>query len=272
MGNKNYVLSQKLHIEQFKLAIINTTQRSLVISIVLLFWELAPRFGLADPLFIPPPTAIMTALFKLIQSGELIEMTAISIRRAATGYSLAVSLAVPLGFLVGWFKTFEKYFNLLFQSMRQINTSTILPLFIMLLGIGETSKIAIIAFSSFWSTFLNTVSGVKNVDPLFIKCARSIKLSNRRIFWKVVLPAAIPTIFTGLRYSASIALILLVTSEMLGGSNGLGYAINNWQLLFQPDKMWAGIVTMALIGITVNSVFVRFEKRLTYWKEDSTIE
>lgn len=255
-------------VEKVKSKFINVYQRTIVIIVVLAIWEVAPRFNLIDPVFIPPPSAIVSALVKLILSNELIKLIAASMQRAVIGYAIAVVLAIPLGFLVGWFKKFEKYMDPLFQTLRQVNTMTILPLFILLLGIGEASKIAMIAFASFWSTFMNTVSAVKGVDPLYIKCAKSIKLSNSKIFRKVVLPSAIPSIFTGLRYSASVALLLLITTEMLGGTSGLGYAITNWQMLFQTDKMWAGIVTMAVIGLIINNIFVWFEKRLTYWKYD----
>ncbi|MCC9295181.1 ABC transporter permease [Clostridium sp. WLY-B-L2] len=253
-------------IDRIKSISSNIYQRTIVIIVVLVVWEIAPRLNLIDPVFIPPPSTIAYAFIKLIISGELIRAIIISMSRAICGFGIAMILAIPLGFFMGWFKKFEKYMDPLFSTLRQVNTMTILPLFILLLGIGEASKIAIIAYASFWSTFLNTASAVRNVDPLYIKCAKSIKLSNGKIFRKVVLPSSIPSIFTGLRYSASVSLILLVTSEMLGATNGLGYAINNWQMLFQTDNMWAGIVTMALIGLIINNIFVWIEKRLTHWK------
>ncbi|MFC0904429.1 ABC transporter permease [Clostridium sp. MT-14] len=262
----NFLRINTSNIKKIKSRVLNIYQKSIVVIAFLATWEILPRLNIVDPLFIPSPSTIVLAFIELIKSNELIKLIVSSMRRAVIGYGIAVVLAIPMGFLVGWFKNFEKYVNTLLQTLRQINTMTILPLFILLLGIGDISKIAMIAFGSFWSTFLNTVSGVKSVDPLYIKCAKSIKLSKSRIFRKVVLPSAIPFIFTGLRYSASVSLFVLITSEMLSGTDGLGYSIDNWRLLFQTDKMWVGIVTVALIGLIINNIFVWLEKRLTAWK------
>jgi len=243
-------------------------QRLLAIIVFLLIWEIAPRIGLADPVFIPPVSAVFSALGDLILSGELLKHTTISLQRAFTGFAVASVLAIPLGFMVGWFRIVEKYIDPLLQTIRQLPVLAMFPVFILLFGIGEVSKIVIIALACFWSIFMNTVSGVKNVDPLLVKSARSMGVSDIEMFKKVVLPAATPSIFTGLRYGGTVALILLVAAEMLGAKSGLGYAVNNWQLLFLIPEMFAAIITLTLLGLVVNYILVWLEKKASYWKEE----
>lgn len=244
------------------------TQRLLVIIIFLLLWEISSRSGAVDPIFIPPPSIIFQAFGELIISGELIGHTMISLERAFTGFAIASILAVPLGFLIGWFKTFEKYLDPLLQTFRQLPTLALFPVFILLFGIGEVSKIAIIAKACFWTIFLNTVTGVGNVDPLLVKSAKSMGISKFNMFKKVVLPAAVPSIFSGLRLSGTIALVILVAAEMLGAKSGLGYAVNNWQLLFLIPQMYAAIVMLTLVGLGINYTLVWLERRVSYWKEE----
>lgn len=243
-------------------------KRLLAIAIFLLIWEIAPRIGLVDPVFIPPVSVVSKALWELILSGELLKHTSISLERAFAGFAIAAVLAIPLGFLVGWFKTFEEYVDPLLQTFRQLPTLALFPVFILLLGIGEVSKIAIIAKASFWAIFLNTVTGVANVDPLLVKSARSMGISSIDMFKKVVLPAAIPSIFSGLRLSGTIALVVLVAAEMLGAKSGLGYAVNNWQLLFMIPQMYAAIITLTVVGLVINYTLVWFEKKASHWKEE----
>lgn len=244
------------------------SQRFLAIIVFLLIWEIAPGIGLVDPVFIPPASAVFIAMGQLIVSGELLKHTSISLQRAFAGFAIAAVLGIPLGFLVGWFKSFEKYVDPLLQSFRQLPTLALFPVFILLLGIGEVSKIAIIAKASFWAIFLNTVTGVANVDPLLVKSARSMGISSIDMFKKVVLPAATPSIFSGLRLSGTIALVILVAAEMLGAKSGLGYAVNNWQLLFMIPEMYAAIITLTVVGLVINYTLVWFEKRASHWKEE----
>ncbi len=178
-------------------------QRFLAIVVFLLIWEIAPRIGLTDPSFVPPASVAFSALADFFSSGLLLKHTTISLQRAFAGFAIAAITAIPLGFLIGWSKTFEKYMDPLLQTMRQLPILALFPVFILLFGIGEVSKTAMIALACFWSIFMNTVSGVLNVDPLLIKSARSIGASHIDMFKKVILPASIPSIFTGLRYAAS---------------------------------------------------------------------
>jgi NitT/TauT family transport system permease protein len=156
----------------------------------------------------------------------------------------------------------------LLQTMRQLPILALFPVFILLFGIGEVSKIVIIAMACFWSIFMNTVSGVMHVDPLLIKSARSMGVSHSDMFKKVVLPAAAPSVFTGLRYAGTVALMVLVAAEMIGANSGLGFFVFMSETRFAISEMYATIIALTILGVIVNYILVVMEKRATRWKEE----
>jgi NitT/TauT family transport system permease protein len=239
------------------------------IFVFLLIWELAPYIGLINPIIIPVPTTILAKMVQLILSGELLVNIAVSLSRVLVGFFIALAVALPLGFLLGgWFKSFETSVNPLLQVLGQANPFTLFPVFITLLGIGELSKITIIFWVCQWPVLFNTVTGIRNVDPAIVKMARSVGIGKWQMFKKVLLPAAMPSVFTGIRMSAIFAFFMLIGAEMIGASSGLGYMIIQAQATFQMPKMWVGIVTVALLGILFNWVILQIEKRFSGWKEE----
>lgn len=245
----------------------NAILRIAAILMFLVIWELIPRTGLLDRAFLPPFSEVGATFIKLLLSGELIKHTTVSLERAAMGYGLALLFAVPLGLMMGWFKWFEKIVDPLIQTLRNVPSLALLPIFILFLGIGQESKVAIIFWGSQWAILLNTISGVKNVEPILIKSAKSMGASHTILFRKVVLPAAIPSIFTGMRLSATHAIVLLIAAEMIGASSGLGYLILSAEYSFNIHNMYAGIIALALLGIIVNYTLLYFEQNTTKWKE-----
>lgn len=244
------------------------TQKLLAVTVFLLLWELVSQTGTLDPHFVPPPTTVFGALVSIVMSGVLLEHAIVSLQRSGWGYLAAILLGIPLGFAVGWFRTFDRYIDPLLQTFRQLPTMALFPVFIVLLGIGEISKIAIIAKAAVWVVLLCTISGVKTVDPLLIKSARSMGISKFDMFWKVVLPSAIPSVFTGLKLGGTSALIVLVSAEMLGATSGLGYLLTEYQLTFQIPEMYAVIVVMAILGLAVYYALSWLEKSVSHWKEE----
>lgn len=243
-------------------------QRSLIIVIFLTVWEILPSLGIINPAFLPPASKVAGALLKLLFSGELITHILISLQRAFLGFALAVLVAIPLGILMGWYKLFERFVDPLIQAFRNTSTLALYPVFILFLGIGEASKIAILFKAALWPILINTISGVKNVDPLLIKSARSMAVSNIFLFRKVVLPYSIPSIASGVRLGASISLVVLVAAEMIGARAGLGFLIINYQYNFMVPEMYAAIVTLTVIGLFLNYALVWLEKKATSWKEE----
>lgn len=205
-------------------------------------------------------------MWQLIISGSLFENVFVSLKRSAAGFALALLVAIPLGLVIGWFKKFERFIDPLLKIFRQTSALALFPVFILVFGIGETSKIAIIFWGVQWPILISTIEGVKNVDPILIKSARSMGASQFTIFRKVILPSAFPSIITGIRLSATSAILVLIAAEMMGASSGLGYLLYDTQVKYQIPKMYAAIITMSLIGIIVNYTIVAFENRVTKWK------
>lgn len=237
-----------------------------LIGVFLLLWEIAPRLGWLNPIFFPPFSEVMVALRELAASGTLALHILASLQRAAYGFALAVAVAIPLGFLMGRYSRFEKCTDLLVQTLRNTSQFALLPVFILLLGIGEASKIAITFYASVFFLLINTISGVKAVDPLLIKAARSMGTSDLDMFRKVILPASIPSIVSGARLAVKSSVVAVIGAEMLAAKSGLGYLIQNSQLMMQTADMYAGILTLTLIGLAINYLLVWFEKRATRWK------
>jgi NitT/TauT family transport system permease protein len=247
----------------------NAFYRLLAVFVFLLLWEVVPRVGLADPTFLPPFSKVALAFFDMIRTGELFHHLFVSIRRSFLGFILGLAIAVPFGLLIGWFKSVEDFVDPLLQTFRQTSTLALFPVFILLFGIGELSKVAIIFWGVQWAILLNTISGVKTIDPLLIKSARSMGASPLTLFIKVILPAAMPSIFTGIRLSATTSILILIAAEMIGASAGLGFLLYDAEVKYQIPKMYAAIVTMSILGLVVNYILVMVEKRVTYWKEET---
>ncbi|MEW9699780.1 ABC transporter permease [Paenibacillus sp. SI8] len=242
-------------------------KNAIVIIALLVIWELAPRIGLVDITFFPPISEIGAAWWQLLLSGDLVDHTIASLSRSLAGFLLAILISIPLGLAIGWWKKVSEYLNPLLELLRNTAALAILPVFILLLGLGETSKIAIVLYACAFPLLLNTISGVKNVDPLLIKSARSMGLSSLSLFRKVIVPAAIPTIFVGIRQAGASSILVLVAAEMVGAKSGLGYLIQYAQFSFQITNMYAGIISISVIGVIINYLLVALEKRLTGWKQ-----
>jgi NitT/TauT family transport system permease protein len=199
-------------------------------------------------------------------SGELTAHLFASAGRALTGFAIAIAIGVPVGLFIGWYRSLGDILNPLLELFRNTAPLALLPVFVLVLGMGETSKISMVVYSCLWPVVLNTVSGVRNVDPLLIRSARSMGLSPLKLFRKVVLPAAVPTVFTGIRVAGAYSILVLIAAEMVGAKAGLGYLVNYSQFTFEIPKMYAGIVTLSLLGLVFNHAVVLVERRLTAWK------
>ncbi|WP_197082768.1 ABC transporter permease [Bradyrhizobium sp. LTSP885] len=241
-------------------------RRSLLLLVLLSAWEAVPRLGLIDPVFFPPFSEVIAAGWQLAQTGELYDDMAASLLRALSGFLISVVLIVPLGLVVGWYARLGDLLNQIIEICRNTAPLALLPVFILLLGIGEVSKITMVVYSCAWPLLLNTIAAVKQVDPLLIKSARTMGASPQQLFRKVILPAALPTIFVGIRLASASAMLVLVASEMVGAKAGLGYLIINSQYSFLIPQMYFGILGITAIGLAFNAVLEALERRFMRWK------
>jgi NitT/TauT family transport system permease protein len=174
-----------------------------------------------------------------------------------------------LGLTIGRFRLFGDILNPLLQLFRNLPTLALLPVFVMFFGIGEFSKVIVITWGVLWYTLLNTISGVRSVDPQLIKAAESMGTRPLKLFGSIVLPASMPFIFTGVRISATVSILILIAAEMMGANSGLGYAMFYYQANFKIPEMYAYIVVMALIGTVLNFGLETAEKHSFRWRDES---
>ena len=259
-------LSQRKSLSFPNLSLKALFKKFVAIFTLLIIWEISPRLGIVDRTFLPPFSEVIQAWWQLVLSGELLSHFKASLARSLTGFSLAILFAIPLGLLLGWYRPLAEILTPLLEVFRNTAALALLPVFILILGIGETSKISIIVYACSWPILLNTISGVKNVDPLLIKSAKSMGLSSFRLFQKVILPASIPTIFTGIRLAGASSILVLIAAEMVGAKAGLGYLINYAQYNFQVPNMYAGIITISALGLLFNWILIKLERYFTSWK------
>lgn len=233
-----------------------------------LAWECTTRLGLIDPLFLPPLSRVFEAFLETLKSGEFFEHLVPSLNRALLGYFLAVVFAVPLGFLFGWSRRTREYFGSVVEILRPVPPISLIPVAILWLGIGDLSKIGIIAWACFWPVFLNSVLGVQSINPVLVKSARIMEIRGVRFFLMILLPASLPQVFTGLRISLAISLIVLVAAEMVGADRGLGYLILESERTFRTPMMFVGIFSIAIVGYLLNELILLAERFLFQYREE----
>ena len=236
-----------------------------LIAFVLLLWEAAAATGAMPSLSFPRMSEILVVWWRLIISGELLAELGDSLWRMFAGYFIGVSFGVLLGLLMGYFRVFYNLLEPITEVLRPIPSPAYLPIVILFLGIDDEMKIFMIAFASLFPVLINTYSGVRSVDPIQLQTARTFGVSGHKLVWQVVLPAASPYIFTGMRVSLAVALIVMVISEMVAASSGIGYFILSAQRGFKIREMFAGVLTLAVVGYVLNRLFVAIENRVLAW-------
>ncbi|UFH50260.1 ABC transporter permease [Pseudomonas sp. KNUC1026] len=241
-------------------------ESSLGIVLFLALWEALPRLGLVNAGYLSPPSAVLESIMELARSGALWKHLQASLWRSLAGLGIAIVSGVGLGLLMGWFARLERIVDPILQLFRQTSALALFPVFILFLGIGEGSKIAIIFWASFWPILLSTLSGVRQVDTLLVQSALSMGAGKRFLFLNVVLPAASPSIFTGIRLAGAYCITALVAAEMIGAHSGLGFLTLNSQEVFQIPSMYAGILLLAVVGLAVNALLALLERRFTRWR------
>jgi ABC-type nitrate/sulfonate/bicarbonate transport system permease component len=228
----------------------------------------------AGSIFFPPPSEIAQRAVELWLSGPpgrlflgegVFRDILPSLSRLFAGWGLAVIVGIALGVLIGRSRRVSELLDPSLQFLRAIPGPALIPVFILLLGTESTMRIVLIAFGSVWPVLLNTIEGTRTVDPVQLNIAAAYKLPRRARLLYVILPAAMPKIFAGMRVSLSLAVILMVVSELVASTNGIGYRIQNAQIMFLLTDMWCGIVLLAFIGYALNTLFLKVEAQVLNW-------
>lgn len=233
----------------------------------LILWQVGSTVGWLNATVFPPLDLIFTALWNGLATGALIDDIAISLQRSGLAFAAAVGLGIPLGLFMGQIRAVEHALDPILQFFRQTSALALYPVFILLLGLGEASKVFVIFWATLFPILLATIGGVKEVDRKLIEMARTYGATRQTVFLRVVLPASVPSIFVGLRLSATTALLLLIAAEMIGANRGLGFQVMNAQYNFQIPLMFAAIFLLALLGLAANFTLVTLQRRLCRWAE-----
>jgi ABC-type nitrate/sulfonate/bicarbonate transport system permease component len=222
-----------------------------------------------NPILLPQPHEVLEAAITLTLSGELPRHVAASLNRVVLGFLIAAVLGVGLGTLIGRSRTIEKLLEPALELMRPIPPLAFLPVFVLWFGIGESSKVAFITYAAFFPIFTTTVEGIKYVDILLIRAAQTLGATEREIFRLVVLPAAMPSIITGLRVGFAQCLFVIVAAEFIAADSGLGFLINDSRSFFLMSDMLVGAAVIGLVGFAFSRLLRRLEARLLRWREDA---
>lgn len=229
-------------------------------------WAIVSALGLVNHVLVPSPLEVARAGLTAITGGTLLRNTAASLVRVVEGFAVAMVIAVPLGALLGISQTLRGLVEPLIELLRPVPPIAFIPLVILWFGIGELSKVMIIAYGAFFPIFVNTMSGFRDVDRLHLRAAQALGAGGFEMFRDVVLPTAIPQIVTGARLGMAMAFIVLVAAELVASSEGLGYLINDARFSFRTDQIFVGIITIGVLGFLLNKGLLELERRLLRWK------
>lgn len=238
----------------------------LAISLVLFFWWLVVAIGLVNPALIPPPERVFASFSSMLFAGVLLEHIWASLWRVSQGFGLALMVAVPFGVAMGMFRLVRGMAEPLVELLRPIPPIAVIPLAILWFGIGEFSKVFIIAYGAFFPILINTMAGFSQVDPVHVRAAQTLGAKRWHIFRDVVLRSAVPYIVVGARLGMGMAFVVLVAAELIASSEGLGFLINDARYRFRTDEMFLGMFCIGVLGFILNRMLVRAERYLVSWK------
>jgi ABC-type nitrate/sulfonate/bicarbonate transport system permease component len=252
---------------------LSARRRDRILSIasplgLLLAWELAATTGLIDVRFFPAPSAIIAKLIEMARSGELTENVLISLQRIVLGFLLGGVPAIVIGIAMGIWRPIRALVDPLIVATYPIPKSSLLPLILLIFGLGEMSKVMMVAIGVFYPMAINATAGVLQINQIYLDVGKSFKASPWDTFRTIALPGALPFIMTGVKLGAGLALILIAIAEMVGAKSGIGYMIWSAWETFAVAKMYVGLFVIALIGFAISLLLNEIERWVIRWKAE----
>jgi ABC-type nitrate/sulfonate/bicarbonate transport system permease component len=244
---------------------------AVAMTLFLLAWEYAVAAGHLRPIQCPPPTRIARSLLELVTDGfpegtRLGEHFGITVLRILAGFVLAVTIAIPLGLLLGSSRLLDRLTSPIVAFCRSVATLSLLPLAVVWFGTGEATKVFLIGYGCFWVMLSNAIAAIKQVDPVLIRAARTMDTQRRDIFLKVMLPSALPRLVSGARVALGVGFMVIVGAEMIGTTRGLGALIMEARTFYRSDITMVGMFVIAALGLALSAGLTRLEAWLVPWQ------
>jgi NitT/TauT family transport system permease protein len=229
----------------------------------LALWTIGNRAGLE----LPAPIEVVSRFINLVESGIIIGDVGASLRRVLIGFAVGTIIAIPTGFIMGWYWIARSLIEPYVQFFRTVPPLAIIPLAIVLLGIGEEPKILVISLAAFFACVIATFQGVVNVDKTLISAATVLGAKDPAIFFRVVVPSSAPFILVGMRLGLGSSWATLVAAELIAAQQGLGFRMQQAQLYYQLDTIFVGLLLIGFLGLAMDRILLRIERRVTSWQE-----
>jgi NitT/TauT family transport system permease protein len=233
--------------------------------VVIGVWEMLSRAEVIHPLILPAPSQVLSRWIEYARSGELHRDALSSLYRVAVGFLIGVTLAIPAGLVMGASRTAYAYLNPLLQVLRPIPPIAFVPLAILWFGLGNPPAFFLISLGAFFPVLMNTIDGVRGVDAIYIRAAVNLGARRPALFFRVMVPAAMPHIMTGLRVGFGVAFIVVIVAEMIAVNDGLGYRILEAREYFWSDKIIAGMLSIGVLGLVIDALLARVSGYLLRW-------
>lgn len=233
--------------------------------VLLASWEVLAQMGWLSPQVLPAPSKVVKTAFKLAISGTLLNDLGVSMLRAGIGFAIGGGIGFALGTLVGFSRIAEAFIDRSVQMIRAIPFLALLPLVIVWFGVGEGQKIFLVSLGVAFPIYINTTLGIRQVDPKLLELGRVQGLGTWQLIRRIILPGALPSILTGIRYSLATAWLALVVAETIGAQSGLGFLAMDAREFLRTDVIVLTIVIYALIGVAADSIAKLLERRLLAW-------
>ena len=239
----------------------------IVPAFIVIVWQLVGSLGLVEEHILPTPSKILTTFVTMLGNGELLHHLVVSGQRVLLGFALGVSVGVLLGVITGFSRFAQEVIDPSLQMLRTVPLLSLIPLFILWFGVGEFGKVLMIAIGAFFPVYVNFFLGIRLVDQRLIEVSEILQFSFWHKLTKVIIPSALPNILLGLRLALGTSWLVLVVSEMMGTSAGIGYMIQDARAFAQTDIVFVGLLMFALLGKFSDSLVYAIERKSLKWRD-----
>lgn len=236
------------------------------LAAVIAAWEVAWHCRLLNPVLVPAPSMIAETLQSIVSNGEFLSPLSYTVALFGVGYGIACLLGIGIGLWMGCSRAAYGLLEPLVELLRPVPKSALVPALFLFLGIGKVTMVTVVVLAAVFPVLINTLQGVRGIDPVLLDTARTFQCSPRRMVFSVILPATLPSILAGMKVALGLGLVLVVLAEMLAGENGLGFLILDLQRSFQIREMYAWVMILAALGGGLTLLFEKIEHRVVPWR------